>query len=377
MTTLDNAYGSDQKVLIAGEYDEVVDKHVHDDPANDRPRRFEKVTPAAFFEAALSVTGGLAIALILRTVLHWQGLMSTFVFAYVATLALGMVLLRTMYGSLAAGDRVVTVLIWSVGLLACCLLAWLLGFVLLKGISKLSWTFFVEDLGKTSALNKGGGMRHAIIGTVEQVGMATFASVPIAVMTAVYLNEVKGRIAPTVRFIVDAMSGLPSVVAGLLVYAVWILSLGNGFSGFACSLSLLILMLPTVTRTAEEILRTVPGHLREASLALGATRWRTVSRIVLPTARSGLLTAVILGIARAAGETAPAALTTFGSSTTNVNPFSEPQANLPLTVYQLIRSGNKQQLERAYAGACVLILLVLVAFTLARIISIRGEKARR
>jgi phosphate transport system permease protein len=367
----------DLEVLASEEYDEFVARHADVDPDNDQPRRFQKITAATALEGSLSIAGGLAIALLMRTLLHWQGLMSTFVFAYVATLALGTVLLRSVYGMLAARDRVMTSLIWSVGLLACCLLAWLLGFVLLKGVSKLSWTFFVDDLGKTSALNKGGGMRHAIIGTVEQVGIATIASVPIAVMTAVYLNEVQGRIAPLVRFIIDAMSGLPSVVAGLLVYAIWILSLGNGFSGFACSMALVILMLPTVTRTAEEILRTVPGHLREASLALGATRWRTVSRVVLPTARSGLLTAVILGIARAAGETAPAALTAFGSSTTNVNPFTEPQANLPLTVYQLIRSGNKQQLERAYAGACVLILLVLVAFTLARIISIRGEKTRR
>jgi phosphate transport system permease protein len=367
----------DLEVLASEEYDEFVARHADVDPDNDQPRRFQKITAATALEGSLSIAGGLAIALLMRTLLHWQGLMSTFVFAYVATLALGTVLLRSVYGMLAARDRVMTSLIWSVGLLACCLLAWLLGFVLLKGVSKLSWTFFVDDLGKTSALNKGGGMRHAIIGTVQQVGIATIASVPIAVMTAVYLNEVQGRIAPLVRFIIDAMSGLPSVVAGLLVYAIWILSLGNGFSGFACSMALVILMLPTVTRTAEEILRTVPGHLREASLALGATRWRTVSRVVLPTARSGLLTAVILGIARAAGETAPAALTAFGSSTTNVNPFTEPQANLPLTVYQLIRSGNKQQLERAYAGACVLILLVLVAFTLARIISIRGEKTRR
>jgi phosphate transport system permease protein len=367
----------DLEVLASEQYDEFVASHADVDPDNDQPRRFQKITAATALEGSLSIAGGLAIALLMRTLLHWQGLMSTFVFAYVATLVLGTVLLRSVYGMLAARDRVMTSLIWSVGLLACCLLAWLLGFVLLKGVSKLSWTFFVDDLGKTSALNKGGGMRHAIIGTVQQVGIATIASVPIAVMTAVYLNEVQGRIAPLVRFIIDAMSGLPSVVAGLLVYAIWILSLGNGFSGFACSMALVILMLPTVTRTAEEILRTVPGHLREASLALGATRWRTVSRVVLPTARSGLLTAVILGIARAAGETAPAALTAFGSSTTNVNPFTEPQANLPLTVYQLIRSGNKQQLERAYAGACVLILLVLVAFTLARIISIRGEKTRR
>jgi phosphate transport system permease protein len=340
----------------------------------DRPRRFSRLPADAAREIALGLSGGLAVALVFRTLLHWQGFMSTAVAWYIAAMALMSVLMRSSRGALAAADRIVTALVWSVGVLACALLAWLLGFVIVKGVGQLSWSFFFDDFGKTAALDKGGGIRHALIGTVEQVGLATVIAVPIAVMTAVYLNEVRGRLAPVVRFIVDAMSGLPSIVAGLLVYTVWILSLRQGYSGFACSLALVVLMLPTVTRTAEEILRTVPGHLREASLALGATRWRTVLQVVLPTARAGLLTAVILGIARAAGETAPAILTTFGSSTTNTNPFSEPQANLPLTVYQLIRSGNKVQLQRAYAGAFVLILLVLVAFAAARIISTRSER---
>lgn len=343
-------------------------------PHMDRPRSFAKLPVEVLREGVVGATSGLAIALLLRTLLHWQGYMSTMVIWYLATMAVLSVLIRSSQGGLAAADRLMTTLVWSVGVLACFLLAWLLGFVVLKGATKLSVSFFVEDLGTTSALDAGGGMRHALIGTLQQVGIATLISVPISVMTAVYLNEVKGRLSPLVRFIVDAMSGLPSVVAGLLVFSIWILSLGQGYSGFACSLALVVLMLPTVTRTSEEILRTVPGHLREASLALGGSRWRTVSRVVLPTARAGLLTAVILGIARAAGETAPAILTTFGSSTTNVNPFSEPQANLPLTVYQLIRSGNKVQLERAYAGAFVLILVVLVAFAAARIISTRSER---
>jgi len=340
----------------------------------DRPRRFARVRPDDARNGVLAVASGLALAVLLRQVLHWQGLLSTALWWYIGSLGLLFVLARATRGPLAAGDRIVTFLIWSVGLLACALLAWLLGFVVLKGYNKLSLSFFTEDLGSTSALDKGGGMAHALIGTVEQVGIATAISVPIAVLTAVYLHEIKGRMAPFIRFIVDAMSGLPSIVAGLLVYTVWILALGQGFSGFACSLALVILMLPTVTRTSEEILRTVPGHLREASLALGAPRWRTTLGVVLPTARSGLLTAVILGIARAAGETAPAVLTAFGSPTTNTNPFSEPQANLPLTVYQLIRSGNQTQLERAYAGAFVLILLVLIAFVSARVVATRSER---
>lgn len=361
--------------MIADPTIELPASPVDEQPASaDRPRNFSRLPVDVVREAVIGVASGLAASMFLRTLLHWQGFMSTAIVWYLATLAVLSVLIRSSRGGLAATDRLVTTVIWSVGVLACGILAWLLAFVVLKGISKISLSFFVEDLGTTAALDKGGGMRHALIGTIEQVGIATLISVPIAVMTAVYLNEVKGRLSPVVRFIVDAMSGLPSVVAGLLVFSLWILTLGQGFSGFACSLALVVLMLPTVTRTSEEILRTVPGHLREASLALGGSRWRTVSRVVLPTARAGLLTAVILGIARATGETAPAILTTFGSSTTNTNPFSEPQANLPLTVYQLIRSGNKVQLERAYAGAFVLILLVLVAFAAARMISTRSER---
>jgi phosphate transport system permease protein len=342
--------------------------------AEDRPRRMPLFRPGEVREIGLALISGFAAAMALRTVLNWQGYMSTALWWYLVSLALLFVLMRSSRGAIVALDRFVAFLIWSVGAVACAALGWILVYVVVNGFSKLSLSFFTDDLGSTSALDKGGGMRHALIGTIEQVGLATVMSVPIAVMTAVYLNEVKGRLAPLVRFIVDSMSGLPSIVAGLLIYTVWILALGNGFSGFACSLALLILMLPTVTRTAEEILRTVPGHLREAALALGASRWRTVARVVLPTARAGLLTAVILGVARAIGETAPAVLTAFGSATTNANPFNGAQADLPLTVFQLVRSGNKTQLERAYGGAFVLILLVLVAFATARVLSSRSER---
>jgi phosphate transport system permease protein len=188
----------------------------------------------------------------------------------------------------------------------------------------------------------------------------------------VYLHEIKGRMTKPIRFIVDAMSGLPSIVAGLLIFTVWVN--GRGFSGVACSAALFVLMLPTQTRASEEILRTVPDSLREGSLALGAPQWRVITRVVLPTARAGLLTASILAVARAIGETAPAILTAFGSSVTNKNPFHGPQASLPLMVWDLIRQPNQVQIDRAWTALLILVLFVLVAFTLARWVGTRGAK---
>jgi phosphate transport system permease protein len=178
-----------------------------------------------------------------------------------------------------------------------------------------------------------------------------------------------------IRFIVDAMTGLPSIVAGLLVFTVWVQS--HGFSGLSASVALIVLMLPTVTRTSEEILRTIPDALREASLALGAPQWRLVMRVVLPTAVSGLVTGAILGVARGVGETAPMLLTAFGSSTTNTNLLRGPQADLPLFVWGLIREPNKTQNNRAWTGALILVLLVLILFLLARFVTNRSQRKLR
>ena len=199
---------------------------------------------------------------------------------------------------------------------------------------------------------------------------------PAAIITAVYLHEIKGRLAPIIRFFVDAMSGLPSIVAGLLVYTVWVVGLGQGFSGLAAAMALAIMMLPTVTRTAEEILRTVPDTLREAALGLGAPRWRVTIRIVLPTAMNGLMTAAILGVARAVGETAPVLLTAQYVSNTNMSPLKGRQASLPTFIYQLYRQPNATQQARAWTGALILVGLVLTLFVLARYIGARGQKKR-
>jgi len=280
-------------------------------------------------------------------------------------------------GKLAARDKMFSVIVGTGALIVLTPLVFIISYIVVKGVPGLNRDFFFKDLSTTGTLDLGGGAAHAIVGTIEQVGIAILFSVPLGIMTAVFLNEVKGPLRRPVRMFVDAMSGIPSIVAGLFIYSVWIIQFNHDFSGFAASLALSILMLPSITRTSEEVLRLVPDGLREASLALGSTEWRTTWSVVLPTARAGLITSVVLGVARAVGETAPLIMTSFGNSAMNANPFNGPQQSLPLFVYTLIRNPFEQQQTRAWAGALVLILMVLVLFTIARIVGSRQFKSRR
>lgn len=307
------------------------------------------------------------------TPLH--GVLGFFVVWYLLLLPIYLLVVRERHGSLVARDRVMTVLLVTGGLVTVIPLASIVIYTTARGLESLRPTFFTTTLEGTGPLDPAtsGGALHSIIGTLEQVGIAIVLSVPLGVSTAVYLNEIGGRLSKVVRFVIDAMSGLPSIVAGLFIYAVWVSVFG--FSGFAAALALAVLMLPTITRTTEEMLRLVPDGLREASLALGAPLWRTVLRVVLPTARPGIVTAVILGTARAVGETAPVLLTSFGYKLLNPNPFSGPQDNLPLFVYFPIRSSVDAEVARAWSGAFVLIALVLVLFVLARIIGARQGRS--
>jgi phosphate transport system permease protein len=221
------------------------------------------------------------------------------------------------------------------------------------------------------------GVSQAIIGTLEQVGLAAAMAVPLAFLTAIFLNEVGGWGTRFVRTIVTAMSGVPSVVAGVFIYAVFIVPHVLGYSGFAASMALFVLMLPSITRTTEEVLRVVPGGLREASLALGASEWRTVRQVVLPTARSGLITAVVLGIAIAAGETAPLIFTAFGNSNLNYDPFHGPQAALPLVLYEDIATAQPAVVQLAFTAGFVLLSLVLILFVIARLFGRRSTRKGR
>lgn len=231
-----------------------------------------------------------------------------------------------------------------------------------------SWGIFTDDLAETSADSplSEGGLLHAVIGTAYVVVFATILSTPIGILTALYIVEVKGRFAGLVRFFVQAMSGVPSIVAGLFIFAVWMIQLGNAYSALAGGFALTVLMIPTVARTAEEVLKLIPQDLREAGLALGATQWRTVAMVIVPAARSGLVTAIILGIARVVGETAPLLLTIGGADAINLNPLQGNMSAFPYYVWKNLLIGNENAVSRAWLGVFVLMFLVLIFFGLAR-----------
>ena len=225
--------------------------------------------------------------------------------------------------------------------------------------------------GSDDPLNMG-GVAHALVGSALVVVIASVIAVPLGIVAAVYIVEVKGRFASTVRFLTQAMSGVPSIVAGLFVYATVVTFLG-GFSAWAGASALAVLMLPTVARTSEEVLKLVPDDLRAASYALGATQSRTTFSVVLPTVFSGLITAAVLGVARVAGETAPLLLTTsyFVKTSTNLN---EPIATMPIYVFQNLGIGTENSIARAWGGSLVLLTAVLAFFLLARVLSSRVSR---
>ena len=236
------------------------------------------------------------------------------------------------------------------------------------GVGGLSFGMFTTDMSQTASeapLNEG-GVLHAVIGTAYIVTIATFLSTPIGILTALYIVEVKGRFAGIVRFFVQAMSGVPSIVAGLFIFAVWMVQFKNAYSGIAGAFALTVLMIPTVARTSEEVLKLIPSDLREAGLALGATQWRTVAMVVIPAARSGLVTAVILGIARVVGETAPLLLTVGGADAINLNPTQGNISAFPYFVWKNLLIGSPNAISRAWQGVFILMVVVFIFFALAR-----------
>ncbi len=336
----------------------------------DRPIR-----PGAVRRSDVGVLLGSLLASLALVWLPYQelapfsGTLGFVIFWFVAFVLIYWLAERELEGPLIAADRAVALVIGSVAVGLLIPLVAILVYVASKGYSTLTTHFFQQDqasVGPQSAPTDGGGL-HALVGTLEQVGLAIVICVPIGIATAVYMNEVGGRMVRWVRMFVNAMSGVPSIVAGLFIYAVWILQFHHTFSGLAAALAISILMLPTVTRTAEEVLRLVPDGLREASLALGAPEWRTAWSVVLPTAAGGLVTAVILGVARAVGETAPLIMTAFGTQSLNTSPFNNPQQSLPLFVWQEYQLQLPGPLARAWTGALVLLGVVLVLFTVARV----------
>jgi phosphate transport system permease protein len=247
-----------------------------------------------------------------------------------------------------------------------------------RGIERFSINFLTHSMAGVGPLDAGGGIYHAVLGTVEQVALASAFSVPLGLLVAIYLNEYGARGMTTmVRLLVDVMTGIPSIVAGLFVFAFWVLGLHKGFSGFGGAMALAVLMLPVVVRSAEEMLKLVPNHLREAAYALGIPKWRAIVSVVLPTARTGITTGIMLAVARVTGETAPLLLTVFGSQYINRDPFHGAQSALPLLIFQQASSAYPVAIDRAWAAAFTLILIVVLLFVLARLLTRRDPLNRR
>jgi len=276
-------------------------------------------------------------------------------------------------GAPAAKDSVVKTFV-AIGAIATLVpIGSILFTVIKKGLPGIHKTLFTTDMslaGPTDPIVNG-GILHAITGTVTMVILALIMSVPIGILTALYLTEIKGKFSGPIKFLVQAMSGVPSIVAGLFILSAVLFPITKSYSALMGSLALTILMVPTIARTAEEILLLIPNDLREAGTALGGTQWRTVAMIVLPAARSGLMTAVILGIARIAGETAPLILLTGGGDKVNPNPFHGPVGSLPYYIWKSFAAGSPEAQTRAWAGLLVLMLMVLILFTAARALSSR------
>lgn len=277
-------------------------------------------------------------------------------------------------------NSIVTVLVYATFGLALIPLISLIWTTFNSGLARFDGTFFNSSM--RNVIGEGGGALHAIIGTLEVTALATLISVPVGLLTAIYLVEYgKGRLAKAVTFLVDVMTGIPSIVAGLFAFALFSLIFGPAVRmGFAGSVALSVLMIPVVVRSGEEMLRLVPDELREAAFALGVPKWRTIIKVVIPTAITGLITGIMLSIARVIGETAPLLIVAGFTQSMNYNPFDDRMMTLPVFVYYSYSSQGadaQAYIDRAWAGALTLIVIVMVLNLGARAIAAIFSKKTR
>lgn len=328
------------------------------------------------FNVLGAAAAGLAVAtLLFGWLTPMTGYVGWIVVAFLAFLLIYAVLASLRADRLAVADRIMTTLFYSAGVLLLGALVFVLGYTIIRGLPALiNPNFFVQTMTLAGPLDplSVGGVAHAIVGTLIQISMALVITIPLGIATAVFLNEIGGPFARFVRTISDAMTALPSIVAGLFVYAAVVTLITHQRSGFAATLAISVMMLPIIIRASDVQLRLVPHNLREASYALGTNRWRTVWHVVLPTSRSGLVTAVILGTARGIGETSPVLLTSGVTAEMNLNPFQGPMISLPLQVFDFVKSPEPNMISRGFGAAAVLVLLVLTLFIVARLIGGTG-----
>jgi phosphate transport system permease protein len=322
-------------------------------------------TPLAIAAGSVAV----ATAVIVPRGVNFYGIAAL---SFVLCLVVTSVVSWRVEGRRKGTDRTVTVLVYGAFLLAATPLVALVYAVLVEGLPGLSVEFFTSDM--RNVLGEGGGIAHAIVGTLLVTGLAALISIPIGLMTAIYLVEYgRGRLAASVRFLVDVMTGIPSIVAGLFAYALFEVFYEPGIRmGAAGSVALSVLMIPVVVRSSEEMLKLVPNELREAAYALGVPRWRTIVKVVLPTAIAGIATGITLSLARVIGETAPLLLVCGFTTTMNTDLFNGRMTTLPVYAYYGFATPGlppEAGYQRAWSAALVLIVIVMTLNLVARIIS--------
>jgi phosphate transport system permease protein len=311
-------------------------------------------------------------------ILDWSGWVGFGVCWYLVFVGLYSLVLLVANPGYIVVDRLVAATVVIAAAIVVLALASTVIYTIVQGWSALTHTnFYTHDMAgvsPTAPLSQG-GLSNALVGTVIEVAIAVVVAVPLGISTAVYMTEVGGRFSNAVRTVVEAMTALPEILAGLFVYVVLIVEFGMSKSGLAVSVAMAVTMVPIVARAGEVALRVVPGGLREASSALGATQWKTVYKVVLPAARTGLVTATILAIARGVGETAIPLITSGASSFFTWNPVGTPMNSLPLYIYTAYVSHEPVQVSRAFGAASVLLVMVLLLFAVARFLV--REKTRR
>jgi len=332
-----------------------------------------KPVPWLLLAMSWIVVGSIFVILMVAGVNETFNVVGTIFFGTVLFVIVNYVISRAYEGARPATNRLVTSLVTLAFIIALLPLISLLFTTISNGIPRFDVAFFTQSM--RNVVGEGGGALHAIIGTLEITGMATLISVPVGLLTAIYLVEYgRGRLAAAITFLVDVMTGIPSIVAGLFAFAFFALVLqepGIRF-GFGGSVALAVLMIPVVVRSSEEILKLVPNELREASYALGVPKWLTIVKVVLPTSVAGITTGVMLAISRVIGETAPLLIIAGFTQSVNYNLFDERMMTLPVFVYtQYANQGIPAEayLDRAWAGALTLVLIVMVLNLIARIVA--------
>ena len=270
-------------------------------------------------------------------------------------------------------NTMATVLVYATMIFALVPLVWVLWTVISRGLLPvLNPTWWTSSQQGVMYHSPGGGALHAIVGTLMQAGIASLLSIPIGIFTAIYLVEYANgnRLGRITTFMVDILTGVPSIVAALFIFTTWITLFGFQRSGMAVALSLVLLMVPVVVRNTEEMLRVVPMDLREASYALGVPKWKTIAKIVLPTALSGIVTGVMLAIARVMGESAPVLILVGSTQAMNSDPLTGPQSSLPLMMLDMYKAGTSPAvLDKLWGAAFTLVLIIAVLNIAARVIS--------